>query len=110
MSKRHKIPPINLSDFKDKLEVEGKIPVIVGDLTFYIKPPTLLTDDEYRTLRSLDDDDLISQARLMVDDYDGFVAAGGSAMIVNQIVAEAALTQTSEQGVGPGESGASSTS
>lgn len=84
MSKRHKHPPVNLADFKAKKAEEGQIPVIAGDRTFYIKSPLTLSDDDFRTLTS--GDDPIASARLLVDDYDGFVAAGGSAALVGAIV------------------------
>ena len=75
-----------------------------------IRPVHLLSDDEMAALMATDDSDLVAQARIIVDDYDGFVAAGGSAMLVHEIVKREAVKTEVEQGVSPGESVGSSTS
>ena len=107
MSKRYKHAPVNLSDFRDKLEEEGTIPVEAGGRTFKIRPPELLTDEDYKRFNASDDP--IVQASIIVDDYPAFVEAGGTALLVGLILSEAIKTQEA-QGVEPGESGASSTS
>ena len=108
MSKRHKRPPVNLQDFKDKLYKENAIPVIAGDRTFYIRPPELLSDAEYRAFLASDDE--IKQAAMLMHDYDEFVAAGGSAMLIGLMIDEAEKTQSEEQGADLGEEEASSAS
>ncbi len=108
MSKRHKIPPVNLQDFKDKLYKDGAIPVVTDAGTFYIKPPELLTDADWDTFSKSDDE--MVQAKLLVDDYDGFVAAGGSAILVGVLIEEQAKADKQEQGADQGEEGASSAS
>lgn len=112
MSKRYKHAPVNLSDFKDKAEREGCIPVVTDSGTFYIRPPHLLSDDEYRTFLATDDADHVAQARILLgeDKYEAFVEAGGSAMIVGAILAEAIEAEQAEQGASSGESEASSIS
>lgn len=108
MSKRYKHAPVNLSDFKDKIEEEGTIPVEAGGRTFKIRPPELLSDDEFK--RFVASDDEVEQASILLDDYPGFAEAGGTAMLVGLILSEAIEAQKQAQGVDPGESGASSTS
>ena len=105
-----KYAPINLSDFKAKIAEEDAIPVIAGDRTFYIRPVHLLTDAEFKAMQDSDDNDIVGQARLLVDDYDAFVAAGGSAVLVEAIIKAAAKQHAADQGVDSGGSGASSTS
>lgn len=100
MSKRHKIPPVNLADFKAKKAEEGQIPVDTGGRVFYIKSPLTLSDDDFRTLTT--GDDPIASARLLVDDYDEFVAAGGSAALVGAIVSEQDLEDVGEDGASSG--------
>lgn len=108
MSKRYKHPPVNLQDFKDKLYKEGAIPVVAGEQTFYIRPPELLTDEEYRAFNASEDE--IEQAALLVDDYEAFTQAGGSALLVGLLIDEASEALKKEQGADLGEDGASSDS
>lgn len=110
MSKRYKIPPVNFQDFKDKREEEGAIPIVIGDRTFIVRPPEQLADDDLKRFFELEDQDPVAQARMMMDNYDDFVALGGSAMLLMSIIQEVTNTQSAEQGASPGESEASSTS
>lgn len=99
--------PIDLDQFKEAITAERGIEVIAGGKTFRILPPELLSDTDFKTMQTVDDGDVIGQARLMVDDYDGFVAAGGSAMIVTELVRRADEANRAKQGADSGESGAS---
>lgn len=103
-------PPINLDTFKQAIADADAIPVEAGGKTFVIRPPHLLSDEEFAAFRALGDDDDVAAARIMVDDYDAFAAAGGSAVLVGLIIAQAAEDKQAEQGATPGESGGSSTS
>lgn len=110
MSKRHKHPPVNLRDFLDRQEREGCVPVQGTSETWLVRPPQLLSDDDYRAFVASDDE--VEQAKLMMGeaDYEAFVADGGSAMILGMILAEALEAEQAEQGASAGESGASSSS
>lgn len=110
MSKRYKIPPINLTDYKAKKAEEGAVPIVVGDRTFYVRPSELMSDAEYEAYNAVKGEDIVAQARLMMVDYDDFVAAGGSAILLLSIVKDHMEAQAAAQGVEPGESEASSTS
>jgi len=101
-------PPVNLDQLKQSIADADAIPVEAGGRTFIIRPPHLLSDEEYQRLVDTDDTDMVSQARIMIDDYDGFTAAGGSALLVAEIVSRAAAAAKDEQGVTPGESEGSS--
>lgn len=54
----------------------------VGDKTFHLRGPSLLTDDEAIALTGGGKSNVIDKARAVIDDYDGFVAAGGTAMLL----------------------------
>ena len=110
MSKRYKVPPVDLADYKAKKAEEGAIPIRANGSTFYVRPVECLTDDEYFSYSKAKGDDIVGQARIMIDDYDGFVAAGGSAMLLLSIVKDHVERVAAEQGVDPGESPASSDS
>lgn len=98
--------PINLDELRQKIHDEKAQPVQAGDKTFWIKPPELLTDEDFQAFTAANDsNDIVAQARLVVDDYDGFVAAGGSAILLAQILGEMG---DDEDGSTAGEDGASS--
>ncbi len=101
-------PPIDLDTFKTAIEDADAIPVLAGDRTFVIRPPHLLTDEQFAALKASDDDDFVAQARIMVDDYDAFCAAGGSALLVAKIIEDAAAEKVAAQGADLGESEGSS--
>lgn len=109
MSKRHKIPPINFQDFKDKLEREGTIPVDMPDgKRYHIKPPELLPDDIFEKVAAGIEDDSVLEA--MVDDFAGYLASGGTRILLGAIVQRTAEERSREQGASVGESEASSDS
>lgn len=110
MSQRYRIPPVNLADFKAAKAEEGSIPIVADGRTFYVRPILTMSDEDYLAFRKVKGADIVAQARLMMDDYDAFVAAGGSAALLLAIVKEHADQITSVQGLDPGESGASTTS
>lgn len=101
--------PIDLAELKAKIHDDKAQPIVAGDRTFYVLPPELMSDEKYQQLQTLDDDDVIGQARLMIDDYDGFVAAGGSAMLLAMVLDQMAEAP-GDEGTTPGEGGASSSS
>ena len=107
MSKRYSKAPVNLQDFLDRQEREGTIPIIGSSKTFYLRPPQLLSDAEQTALVAAEGDE-VAQARIMLgDDYDEFVADGGSAVILGLILMEAIEAEESVQGASVGESEAS---
>jgi hypothetical protein len=116
MSQRYKMPPVNLTDFKAKKAEEGAVRIEAGTKTFVILPPEMMSDDVYSEFIKLEQspEQIVDQARmLMGDDYDEFVDAGGSAILLLSIIGEAAKERgkaASAQGADPGESGASSSS
>lgn len=99
--------PIDVDQFIDNLRLERGRELRLSGKVFHLVPPELMSDEAYEQFAEIDDADVIAQARLMIDDYDGFVAAGGSAMILCQIVAKIAEDEQAEQGATPGESAAS---
>lgn len=90
MAKNRKAPIVNLGDFKKKLEEEHSVVIDTDAGKFRYKGPALITDDEMKEVRKLeksdDDDKDVKVARIMLDDYDGFVAAGGSLGVLGAII------------------------
>lgn len=112
MSKRHRVPPVDLADYKAKKQVEGGIEILADGRVFVIPPIQCMTDEQFQQFQKArkDGGDLVAQARSMLDDYDAFVAAGGTALLLLSIVADHVRKVTAVQGVEPGESLASSLS
>lgn len=83
MSKRTGPIKVNLADYKERKENEGAIDIEAGGETFRIPPPELWPD-EIGKLRG----DLVAQASLLMgeDRFAAFVAAGGSATLVDAIL------------------------
>lgn len=111
MSQRYKLPPVNLNDYKAKKAEEGAVRIKVGTRTFVVLPPELMSDDTYTEFIRLEGqhESIVDQARiLMGDEYDEFVAAGGSAILLLTVIAEAGTERRNGQGADTGESGASS--
>jgi hypothetical protein len=54
---------------------------MIGDRTFHLRGPALLSDAEVESFNA-DREDVVAKARLAIDDYDGFAAAGGTAMML----------------------------
>ena len=100
-------PPVNIDQLRQAITDADAIPIEAGGRTFIIRPPELLSDDEYAQLKA-DEGDITAQARIMVDDYDGFVAAGGSAMLLGRIIGDAEREKEAAQGKSSGESEGSS--
>jgi hypothetical protein len=101
-------PPVNIDQLRQAITDADAIPLEAGGRTFIIRPPELLSDDEYAQLQAADEADITAQARIMVDDYDGFVAAGGSAMLLGRIIGDAEREKEATQGKSSGESEGSS--
>ena len=113
MSQRYKLPPVNLTDFKAKKAEEGAVRIKAGTKTFVVLPPEMMSDDVYSEFIKLEQnpEQIVDQARMLMGaDYDEFVAAGGSAILLLSIIGETAKTRRQDQGVDTGESGASSPS
>lgn len=53
----------------------------LGDETFHLRGPALLSDDEAETITGTDGG-VVAKARVVIDDYDRFAAAGGTAMML----------------------------
>ncbi len=101
-------PPVNIDQLKQAINDADAIPMEVGGRTFVLRPPHLLSDDDFAALNAADNADLVAQARIMVDDYDGFTEAGGTAMLVMKVIEDEVARKEAEQGVTPGESEGSS--
>lgn len=84
MAKRY-----NLDDYKQKKRADA-IEIEAGDgSVFTIDPPALWHDDLLQKAAGGGTPDPIESGRLLLGDrYDAFVAAGGSAALLNSIVAE----------------------
>lgn len=81
-----------------ELEKTESVEIVAGRKTFSVPVPALWPD---AALTAAASEDLITAARLLLGkDYDAFVEAGGTAVILFTILAEA-------HGVTPGESSAS---
>lgn len=102
--------PINLDEFKAKVQEDLGFEIQAGDRTFRIIPPQLMTDEnatEFQRLQQAEaqgEDSPEAVARLLVDDYDGFVAAGGSAMLLLHIFQTKLAERAKGQGAAVGES------
>jgi hypothetical protein len=110
VSKTKKQSTVNLADFMAADDEKFQIRVEQGGKTFVISPAHILPDDRYQELVALDDDDIVGIARVSIDDYDGFVAAGGRAWAVHKILKAAVEGTLAEQEASPGESEASEVS
>jgi hypothetical protein len=101
-------PPVNIDQLKQAIVDADAIPMEVGGKTFILRPPHLLSDEQFAALNAADNADLVAQARIMVDDYEGYAAAGGSAMLVMKVIEDEVARKAAEQGASPGESEGSS--
>ena len=116
MAKKRTAPVVKLADFKKKLEEEHSLLIEVEDGKKYrYRGPELLTDDEFVRMAELEKSDdpasAIEVARIMMDDYDGYVAGGGSMTLLMEIVdAEVKRRAAEEDDEDAGESEASSVS
>lgn len=114
MPKKRTAPVVNLSDFRKKLEEEYSLVIRTEAGDFRYRGPELLSDDEFERMVALEKSDdpasAIEVARIMVDDYDGFVAAGGSMTVLMEIVQAEKAKRAGEDEADAGESGASSSS
>lgn len=101
-------PPINLDQLREAIAAERSIEIEQGGRTFHVRPIELMSDEETRALRDTDDE--VEAARLMMDDYDGFVEAGGNVVLLGMILDARSGQVLRRQGVTEGESAASSVS
>jgi hypothetical protein len=67
--------------FVEDVKRKDTKPFQIGDRTFYLRGPALLTDAEVEELNG-NTADVVTKARAVIDDYDGFAAAGGTAMLL----------------------------
>lgn len=67
--------------FMNDLKRTDTKPITIGEKTFHLKGPALLSDDQVEELNS-PDIGVVDKARAVIDDYDGFAAAGGTAMLL----------------------------
>lgn len=96
MSKRSSPARVLLSDFKAKKEEEGAVDIDCGDgKVFRIPPPVLWSDEQLSAARSAQADP-IGAYRSIFPWYDEFVAAGGSAAILDAVIQEQAGVSTGE--------------
>lgn len=84
MSKRDN-PRVLLTDYKDEKRKEGLIEIDAGDGNiFTIEPPELWPDEIFTAI----DDGPVAMATALIgeDRYEAFLAVGGSASMVNDLV------------------------
>lgn len=109
--------PITYDEFIAEQQ-SAQIPFEVGGRTFHIVPPELMSDEDAEVFFELmgkaegdDGYDIVRLARTMVDDYDGFAAAGGTALGLIGYMDRLNAAKTDElqrgQGVTEGEGEAS---
>jgi hypothetical protein len=116
MPKPRTAPVVNLADFKKKLVEEHSVIIRTDEGDFRYRGPELLTDDEMRRMVELegstDPAAVLEVARIMMDDYDGFVAAGGSTAVLMKIISaeQAKRAKVDPEGERLGESGPPSAS
>ena len=92
--------PFDLDALKTKIETERSRPITFAGKTFHLIPPELMSDEDYEKFTAADDDDMLALAPLMLDDYEGFHAAGGSAILLAQ-----AIKAIQEEPAAPGDEG-----
>jgi len=92
--------PFDLDALKTKIETERSRPVTFAGKTFHLVPPELMSDDDYAKFVAADEDDMLALAPLILDDYAGFVAVGGSAVLLAQ-----AIKAISDEPPAPGDEG-----
>lgn len=87
MSKRTGPAKVKLSDFKERKEIEGAIDVEMDDgQVFRFPPPELWPDEFTRTRKDMAPEE---QARaLLGEQFDAFIAAGGTIMLALSIVGD----------------------
>lgn len=89
--------------FLDDLKRKNTVTFTVGDRTFHLRGPAIFSDDE---LARMEDTSVsqVDKARLMIDDYDGFVECGGSAMSLNAYYAKVFGDEAQAEGEGAASS------
>lgn len=103
--------PLDFADWLASRRPSGLVDIPFGDKTFTAKLQDLFTDDEYNAWRDLEVTDAVGAARLHLgDQYDDFVATGGTGVALMEYLREVNTQRESEQGASSGESGASSRS
>lgn len=88
MSKRTGPARIKLSDFKERKDKEGRIEIEGDDGEIYVVPPADIWPDAALALYQANDRIGCCREIMGSEVYDKFVAAGGSASILNGIIAE----------------------
>lgn len=113
--------PLSYDQFMESRRDERLIPFEAFGRTFHIRTPEAMTDDEaveFLDLIGKDNElsavDVVRMAELAVDDWPAFSAAGGTAMglasFMRVLLEQRQAEAEASQGVGLGESGASSAS
>lgn len=67
--------------FMEDVKRRDTKPFTMGDKTFHLRGPALLSDAEVQALNGTEAS-VMDKARAVIDDYDGFAAAGGTAMLL----------------------------
>lgn len=78
----------NLQDYKAKKEEEGAVYIDAGDRTFRV-PPALLWPDEVTELAAAGKTKQAAIGLIGQEDYDAFVAAGGTGSLLLSMVNDA---------------------
>lgn len=92
------MPRIKLSEFKER-KLADAVEIDYGDGVLVVPPPELWSDET----REVPAGDIVALARAIVgaDAYEAFVAAGGSASMLNAIIEEENGTTTGESSASP---------
>lgn len=92
---------VNLHDYREQRRQEAGVELDLGDGRIVWLDPPDLWPDEVAEMAQRGENISIAKALLGDDDYEAFIAAGGTAGLIAMLVADA-------QGVSLGESAASS--
>lgn len=88
MSQRTGPTRIKLSDFKERKELEGAIDVETDDGQVFRIPPPEIWPDEVSALARVQDVPGMARAILGDEKFEAFIAAGGTATLLNAIYAD----------------------
>ena len=87
----HPKPIVSLADYKAKKEEQGSVPIDIGDGdVIYTRSPWSLPDEDMKALAKADTlDDVETVARIILgDNFDRFIAAGGTSTLLASILDE----------------------
>jgi hypothetical protein len=95
--------PVNLKQFRQKIEAEPLLEIEADGKVFAVRHPAVLTDDEFQLVVGASTNP-VPAAKVLLDDYEGYAAAGGTAALLLMILNDQEISVQALQGVGTGES------